>query len=127
MLAREKQRKLEAQTGVREAKKNVIYLKQLQDSVDRKISHLQVQTEKVSDVYKMNKILMMEKILRMQREADDLSKKKDQCQRIRAQKMQSVHLTKLRIAQKSEDAKLRSLNETQWIRRNLEESESHTM
>ena len=40
------------------------------------MSYMKMKTEKITDVYLMNKILMMEKVVRMQREAEDLQQKK---------------------------------------------------
>ena len=60
---------------------------------------------------------MMEKVVRMQREAENLQNKKEQCEKIRTEKMKWAALTSLKKAQRSEYAKLKSLNETQVIKK----------
>lgn len=79
IIAMEKEKKAETSVNLKRTKKRIVNLKQLQDSVDKQVSYMKMQTEKISDVYKMNKILMMEKVVRMQREAEYLQNKKDQC------------------------------------------------
>ena len=53
---------------------------------------------------------MMEKVVRMQREAEEIEKKKIHCEKIRNEKLRSTAVIALKKQQKKELSKLRSLN-----------------
>ena len=76
ILSQQKKRKSHTTVNLGQAKKRIANLQQLQDSVTKQMSYMKMKTEKITDVYLMNKILMMEKVVRMQREAEDLQQKK---------------------------------------------------
>ena len=59
ILSQQKKRKSHTTVNLGQAKKRIANLQQLQDSVTKQMSYMKMKTEKITDVYLMNKILMM--------------------------------------------------------------------
>ena len=64
--------KEEANNSYSKARQRVIQIEQLNDKVERQTSLLKSQIQKITDVHNISKLLMMEKIVKLQRETDEL-------------------------------------------------------
>lgn len=65
------------------AKQRIVQIEQLNDKVERQTSLLRSQIEKINDAHNVSKLLMMEKIVRLQRETEEMEKKRNNCFKVR--------------------------------------------
>ena len=70
LFQREKMAKEEAKHSYSKAKQRIVQIEQLNDKVERQTSLLKSQIAKITDVHNISKLLMMEKIVKLQRETD---------------------------------------------------------
>lgn len=83
MLERERRVKMDVRNSCIKAKQRIVQIEQLNDKVERQTSLLRSQIEKINDAHNVSKLLMMEKIVRLQRETEEMEKKRNNCFKVR--------------------------------------------
>lgn len=93
LLEKEKRVKKEVKDSYQKAKQRIVQIDQLNDKVERQTSLLQSQIQKINDAHNVSKLLMMEKIVKLQRETAELERKKNKCFEAKIEKERASNFT----------------------------------
>lgn len=77
------------------------------------------QYDKITEAHTMSKILMMEKIVKLQRETEDLERKKQQYYKIKAEKQRSATINQTQLVRKIERNRLNSFSMSRALKNEL--------